>query len=159
MSIRHFYEPEVSSSWVDGDCRKLGIYKKTGSVWTYVGGQGDEKTVSALVELPGVYAAFFNPDHQVIPTETVLHQNYPNPFNPSTTIVFEVPEPGYMSLIIYDVEGRRVRTLMRRESTGGVFQQQWNGQNDRGDQVSSGIYFYRLSTPSKALTKKMVLVR
>lgn len=93
-----------------------------------------------------------------IVTEYYLEQNYPNPFNPSTIIGYQVLEPSNVILKIFDVLGREVRTLVNQEQGNGVYQVEWNGENDLGRNVSSGIYFYRIETGSFVDTKKMMLV-
>jgi hypothetical protein len=93
------------------------------------------------------------------PRELALFQNYPNPFNPTTTIVFALPEKQSVDLTIYNVEGKRVATLVEGVLGEGYRRVVWNGRNDRGNPVASGVYFYRLTTGTKTLTRKMVLVR
>ena len=90
-----------------------------------------------------------------------LTQNYPNPFNPTTRIVYLVPEgaPRHVSLVIYDVTGARVRTLVNGRQSAGRFVQLWDGMNDRNNPVGSGMYFYRLSMPGFTDTKKMLLLK
>lgn len=156
LIIRHDFDA-VASPW--DDFRKIGIYRHNGSVWTYVGGQGDMATVFADVTIPGVYAAMYNPDHHVMPAATVLFQNYPNPFKPSTTIAFELNTGGNVSLSIHDVNGRLIRTLRSGPFSAGVHRAEWNGSNEAGEAVASGVYFYRLKTGTYTSTKKMVLVR
>jgi len=92
------------------------------------------------------------------PREFMLAQNYPNPFNPTTSIAFEIPEnvSGEMSLIIYDMLGRRVRSLVEQPAQAGFYQVEWNGRNDHNRLVSSGIYFYVLRTQNETLTRKMI---
>jgi len=92
---------------------------------------------------------------------TRLQQNYPNPFNPTTCIAFEVEEGarGTMTLTVYDVTGARVRTLLDEPARAGIHSVMWDGRNDRGSTVGSGIYFYRLATPARTLTRKMVLLK
>jgi hypothetical protein len=93
---------------------------------------------------------------------TALSQNYPNPFNPTTTIEFTVG-PGVsrrVSLVVYDVRGARVRTLFDGSLRSGVYQQVWDGINDHGQRVGSGIYFYRLAdSGSTVQTRKMLLLK
>jgi hypothetical protein len=157
LTIRHYHHsgPVPTSD----DIRKIGIYSSENGAWHYVGGQGASGAVSAAIEIPGLYAAFFNPDHHVVPVQTVLYQNHPNPFNPATRIVFDLHQGGNTQLHVYDVTGRRVRTLMNEYLDAGVYETGWDGWNDNGDAVSSGVYFYRLLTESEATTKKMVLIR
>jgi hypothetical protein len=92
------------------------------------------------------------------PREFMLAQNYPNPFNPTTQIAFEIPEnvSGEMSLIVYDMLGRRVRTLVEQPAQAGFYQIEWNGRDDQNRLVSSGIYFYVLRTQNETLTRKMI---
>ncbi len=89
-----------------------------------------------------------------------LSQNFPNPFNPATTIHYDVKAGGgQVSLRIFDVSGRVVRTLVDGRQTEGAKSVTWNGTNDAGQRVASGIYFYRMSAPGFTETKKMVLLR
>lgn len=94
-----------------------------------------------------------------VPTSFVLHDNVPNPFNPITTIRCEVPSSVDVSISIYDVAGRRVRTLVNEHRPAGVFSVQWNGDDDRGQRVASGVYFYRMRAGGFVDTKKMVLLK
>ncbi len=99
---------------------------------------------------------------QIIPLHFKLAQNYPNPFNPSTTIRVGVPQSAdgqRVTLRIYDVLGRQVRTLWTGNLKMGYHEFKWNGVNDHGRRVASGIYFYRVKTASNALIKKMILMR
>jgi hypothetical protein len=91
---------------------------------------------------------------------TKLSQNYPNPFNPSTTIEFTVRDRTRVSLKVYNVAGQLVRTLVDGErAPGSVHQVAWDGRNDAGQTVSSGVYFYKLVTNDLTQTKKMVLLK
>jgi len=89
-----------------------------------------------------------------------LLQNRPNPFNPTTTIEYSIASRSHVSLKIYDVSGRLVRTLIDEvQSPGSVKSISWHGQNDSGQQVSSGVYFYRLEAGNFTQTRKMVLLK
>ena len=89
-----------------------------------------------------------------------LRQNYPNPFNPTTTIKYQVKTDGLVMLKIYNVAGQLVRTLVNENVTAGVVHQsQWHGLNNAGQNVSSGVYFYKLVTSNYTQTKKMVLLK
>jgi hypothetical protein len=94
-----------------------------------------------------------------LPTQAALHQNYPNPFNPSTVIRYDVAARGMVTIRVYSVSGALVRVLEQRERSPGRYEVGWDGANDRGEQVSSGIYFYRLTAPGYTQTRKMALVR
>jgi hypothetical protein len=88
-----------------------------------------------------------------------LAQNYPNPFNPTTTIHFDIREKGQVSLRIYNVAGQLVRTLVDGELEAASYTKDWNGLNNAGVKVASGVYFYRLEASEFQSVKKMVLLR
>jgi hypothetical protein len=83
-----------------------------------------------------------------------LNQNYPNPFNPVTKINFEIPKQGLVSLKIYDVQGREVRTLVNEVKAPGVYAFDFNGT-----ELSSGVYFYRMEANGYTDIKKMMLIK
>lgn len=88
-----------------------------------------------------------------------LYQNFPNPFNPTTRITFSLPTRMHVTLSIYNIEGKRVVTLVDDTLSEGFKEIVWNGTDSRGSKVSSGVYFYRLKTDKKVLTKKLILLR
>lgn len=91
----------------------------------------------------------------------ILKPNYPNPFNPTTTIGYEIKDQGHVSLKIYNAAGRLVRTLVNEVQTPqpGGFSVTWDGTNNAGQGVSSGVYFYKLAAKGFTQTKKMVLLK
>jgi len=89
-----------------------------------------------------------------LPSSYALHQNYPNPFNPSTTITFALPRSGPVELKVYDVLGNEVAILVQDQLQRGTYRITWDP-----DRLSSGVYFYRLTTPGFNDLKKLVLVR
>jgi hypothetical protein len=93
------------------------------------------------------------------PREFALYGAYPNPFNPSTTISFMIPEASHVDLSIYTAVGRKVRTLVRGKLDAGRFGYAWDGRNNAGRRLSSGLYFYRLRSGDKTLSKKILLLR
>ncbi|MCE5273131.1 FG-GAP-like repeat-containing protein [bacterium] len=97
-----------------------------------------------------------------LPRAFSLGQNVPNPFNPSTTISYRVPEEmgtAQVELKVYNLRGALVRTLIDRAHTPGVYSVEWNGCDEGGRELPSGIYFYRLKAGSIAINRKMVLIR
>jgi hypothetical protein len=96
---------------------------------------------------------------KAIPEEFTLHQNYPNPFNPITTIQYDLPKASHVRLIIYDIMGREVATIINTEMNAGYQSIIWNTRNNYGKPVSAGIYFYHLQTNDFVKTKKMVLLK
>ncbi|NOX38269.1 MAG: T9SS type A sorting domain-containing protein [Calditrichaeota bacterium] len=94
-----------------------------------------------------------------LPLTYKLFQNFPNPFNPITTIRFSIPQQLHVKLEIYNLLGQRVRTLMDRELKPGYYTVQWDGRNENGIPLGSGIYFYRLTTEQYVKTRKMILIK
>jgi len=94
-----------------------------------------------------------------VPQDYMLTQNYPNPFNPETTIEFALPVSGVVSLKIYDISGKLVKTLVDEQLSAGRFQTSWNATNDAGAAVSSGVYVYRLSSGSFQQIKRMIYLK
>lgn len=94
------------------------------------------------------------PISQEIPSTYELKQNYPNPFNPETTIEFNITNPEFTSLQIYDINGRLIETLVNEKLSAGTYKLKWNGAN-----ASSGIYYYTLRADNYSETKKMILLK
>ncbi|KAF0139525.1 MAG: BNR/Asp-box repeat-containing protein [Stygiobacter sp.] len=95
-------------------------------------------------------------EEEVIPTKFSLEQNYPNPFNPTTTINYSIPEPGYVTLKVFDVLGNEVATLVDEYKQPGNYNSKFSTHNSK---LSSGVYLYTLSINQKTITKKLVLVK
>ncbi len=98
-------------------------------------------------------------ENEFLPVSHNLFQNYPNPFNPSTVISYSIPNVSFVSLKIYDILGREVRTLVNSEQNIGIHNIQWNGDNNYGDKVSTGIYLYKIEAGDFIMTKKMLLLK
>ena len=94
-----------------------------------------------------------------LPQEITLNQNFPNPFNPDTTITFSLPEDTSIILDIYNVSGQKVRTIVNSSVNHGIHSVVWNGKDDDGRNVSSGIYLYRLCAGKTAITRRMIMIR
>jgi YVTN family beta-propeller protein len=88
-----------------------------------------------------------------------LEQNVPNPFNPTTTIRFSIAADSHVRLIVYDVAGRRVRTLVDGNRRADMYKVDWDGRNDSGQQVATGVYFYRITAGKFTHTRKMLLLK
>ena len=106
-----------------------------------------------------VGATFLSNDDVTIVDEYKLSDNYPNPFNPSTTIGYDVKEAGDVSIIIYDMLGREVRTLVNEYMLPNSYNIIWNGINDQGLQSASGVYYYKMISNDFVDTKKMMFVK
>lgn len=94
-----------------------------------------------------------------LPTSYSLEQNYPNPFNPTTEIPFGMPAAGHVELTVFNVLGQRVATLANGEFPAGTHTVTWDGRDSDGQTVSSGVYFYRISTDTFTDAKKMMLLK
>ena len=88
-----------------------------------------------------------------------LRQNYPNPFNPATSIEFSIDAPSHAVVKVYDLSGALVKTLANETMGAGTHCVRWNGRNDAGENVASGVYLYRLQAGAQAATRKMILLR
>ncbi len=139
----------AETNWNDPEYDGWEVYYKITAL-DYVGnesGPASAGTVTAASE-------------PVIPEKYGLYPNAPNPFNPSTTIRYDVPAGGgEMTLRIYDVSGRLIRTLVDGPQTAGEKTVTWNGRDEQGRSVVSGVYFYRLQAPGYEKTLKMTLVQ
>ena len=94
-----------------------------------------------------------------IPEKFILHPPYPNPFNPSTTLRYDLPEQATVNIIIYDMLGRQVRTLVNTTQEAGFKSVIWNATNDFGNPVSAGVYLYQIQAGEFVQTRKMVLLK
>lgn len=121
----------------DPSCGTMGAFGSGCGVIVHTPGGGEP-------ELPRCYS---------------LSQNAPNPFNPLTTLRFTLPKPGHVTLIIYDISGRRVAELVDENLQAGTFDATWDGRNRAGRQVTSGIYFARMKADGFTAVRKMVLLR
>ena len=94
-----------------------------------------------------------------IPDVFALHQNYPNPFNPTTTLRYDLPADAKVSLVIYDIMGREVIALVNQIQKAGFKSVVWDGNNSSNQQVSAGMYLYRISAGEFHSVKKMLLLK
>jgi len=98
-------------------------------------------------------------DEDILPKEYSLAQNSPNPFNPSTNIQFDLPKAGNTKLTVYNVLGQTVRTLFDEELPAGKHSVIFDGRDENGGNIASGIYFYRLDSENYTQSKKMILLK
>lgn len=98
-------------------------------------------------------------DDDAPPVQQLRIQNYPNPFNPSTTIKYSVPSEGDVAITIHNIRGQVVKTLTRDYKSSGLHQTTWNGQDQQGNNVVSGIYFLRIQTKDGTLAHKMIMLK
>jgi hypothetical protein len=110
-------------------------------------------------KLTNFVVALGNLNVESTPTEFALLQNFPNPFNPETTIKYNLADGKNVSLRIYNVVGQVVRTLVAEQQNAGRYTVRWNGTDDRGVSVSSGIYFYQIAAGDYSDVKKLMLLK
>jgi hypothetical protein len=94
-----------------------------------------------------------------VPTRFALHPNYPNPFNPRTAIPFDLPRGVPVRLVVYDVAGQQVRTLVDRDLPAGHHRAVWDGRDDTGMLMGSGVYLFRLRAESFDRVGRMLLLK
>ncbi|MBT8399797.1 MAG: T9SS type A sorting domain-containing protein [Rhodothermia bacterium] len=126
-------------------------------VWQYdYFGSSESKTVYVNGESGNVIVGT---EGSELPIALSLDQNYPNPFNPTTTIAYDLPSAGGVTIRIFDALGRQVRLLVDRNHTAGSYTVVWDGRDDAGASVSSGIYIYKIEAGQESATRSMILLR
>ena len=100
-----------------------------------------------------------NPEFEPAPLSYKLKQNYPNPFNPSTRIYFEIPQAHQVKLVIYNMLGQKVRTLVNEDFNAGFHVVNWDGMDENGDVAPSGLYIYRIKAGDYMASRKMTLIK
>ena len=98
-------------------------------------------------------------DEKILPESPIAYQNFPNPFNSSTTIEFDLSERSRVDLKIYDIRGRLVKNLVSKEFPAGLNQLLWNGKNDAGRNITSGIYFYKFTSGPTVSIRQMTIIK
>ena len=134
------------------DITELGEYYYMVTAVDINENEGDPSEVVniALLSLEDIYG---------LPEDFAIHQNYPNPFNPATTLRYDIPESGTVSILIYDMMGRQIRTLVNENVPAGYHFVQWDGTNQTGAPVAAGVYIYSLNSGSFRGIKKMILLK
>ncbi len=139
-----------NSSAIGFDTSQNGFsYKKTNAGWEAI--TTGEVLIHCIAQVPTA-----NDDPGIIPF-TLTSTNYPNPFNPVTSISYSVPKDGQTTITIYNTKGQVVRNLFNNKVKAGSYKVSWNGTDNLGNPVVSGIYFYRLDNNQKSITNKMLL--
>ncbi|MCI0493958.1 T9SS type A sorting domain-containing protein, partial [candidate division KSB1 bacterium] len=93
-----------------------------------------------------------------LPQSYALAQNYPNPFNAQTVIEYQLPQAGHVKLVVYNLLGQEIKTLINKNHEAGQYNLVWNGKDNLGQAVPSGVYFYRIQAEGFTETKKMLLL-
>lgn len=155
---QEFWSPALAAIDSDGDGKTNG--QELGDPFgTWKSGQPNPGNFGAVTNPGDRSSATAVENFAGVPTSFRLLNNYPNPFNPTTTIAFEIPQSENVSLQIFNVNGELVKTIANEILPAGHFEKNWDGKNDYGSQVSSGIYIYRLKAGMFDRSFKMVLMK
>jgi len=141
---------QINSGLTNRDVRALTLNRPRGQLWAVTNGGGVFRTQLTT----GVKESVSE-----IPRAFTLAQNHPNPFNPSTVIKYELPQAVDVQLAIFDLMGRRVRTLVNQKQQAGSYEAAWDGRNEQGESIASGLYIYQLRAGTFTQARRMALVR
>jgi hypothetical protein len=108
-------------------------------------------------DVPGTVLS--TPEPNAVPTVFTLSQNYPNPFNPTTTIDYAVSKQSFVTIKVYNLLGQEVRTLISGDEGVGVYKANWDGKDNSGVDVPSGVYLYKMTAGSFTDVKRMMLLK
>jgi hypothetical protein len=140
--------------------RSTGTVKADYSVYDPYSGSYESRKATAQDCSNYLMVSLSENEEYQLPKVTQLCQNYPNPFNPETRINFELDEDAEVTLEIYNMKGQKIITLVNDNLTAGYYSETWRGKDDKGSQVASGVYLYKLTTSTgDNLTKKMIMMK
>jgi len=111
--------------------------------------------------IPGIntISSIDDSDKDLIIKEFILYQNYPNPFNPVTTIRYQIPKTTQVSINVYNVLGQKVKELVSKNQTAGIYEVNWDGRNISGIELASGMYFFHMHADEFVNIKKMIYMK
>jgi len=138
----------------------IGMYKKPGIDLLYAATEKDiyeifPGSITSIKSLP----VAIEPGTQPVPEGFVLYQNYPNPFNSSTTIEFYLTQTAEIEVAIYNLLGQKVRTLLQGRKQAGLYRLQWDGLDEMGREVASGVYICRMQSRDFVQSRKMLFLK
>lgn len=148
----------INSGGTKTSTSKYTISSSIGEAFADGTGSGFYSLGSGYIS-PGAPTPVEEFESPMLPASFELSQNYPNPFNPTTTIEFALPTRSFVNLVIYNILGQRVKTLVSEELSAGYKRITWNGRDERGSDVALGIYLYRLSAGQRIESRKMLLLK
>jgi hypothetical protein len=160
MQYKVVEEPGSCTVGIEDNTQEIGL--------TYHNDEYYDTTASVILDMfaikfttntPNVVSVDNKNTESLIPDKYTLAQNYPNPFNPSTRIRYTLPEAGFVTLKIFRIDGELVKTVQDDYQPAGRYEKVWDGRNDHGAKVSSGVYFYRLVANNFVQVKKMILLK
>ena len=119
----------------------------------------DVRLVTRIPAAPPTLTAVLEERQGNAPEDFTLEQNYPNPFNNDTVIRFALPQPAAVELTVYNLAGQQVAQLWRGQRPAGNYALNWDGRNDRGRALATGVYIYRLRAGDLVRSRKLLLLR
>ena len=160
---------EIERKKIDGEWMKIGYTEGKGTINEATTYSFDDKNPNTgkynyrlkQIDFNGNYT-YYNLNGTVeisIPAKFILSQNYPNPFNPITKINFQIPEDNYITLKVYDMLGKEIATLVNEKLKAGYYEIPFSINSLSGNQISSGIYFYKISSSKFSAIKKMMVLK
>jgi len=151
---------ETVNGYTPGNQYSLRIFKNQTEYDTieYVKISGDDFYSAGGTTLLRV-SNMLSADDLSLPKVTAIQSIYPNPFNPETTVQYSLHKADRVEIEIYNIKGQKVKTLINEQQNAGHYQVSWQGKDSNGKSVASGMYFCRLKTTSKTLTRKMMLIK
>ena len=157
-----FSEDYLDYTWFEGVTRHYKLSKGFGiSEWFEWELGGTEGRLTGALINGVMYGEIIvlSIDNTPTPSRYKLSQNYPNPFNPKTTIKFELDSPMHAELVIFNQQGKKIKTILNSALQVGTHEFPWHGKNDKNEDVASGIYYYQLRTERQIESRKMLLLR
>ncbi len=150
------YDPERDGSYLP---RSMGVHEH----WNNAGEKKYSRNLGAdkgieFIQVQGITSVDVHETKEKTFT-FILENNFPNPFNPGTTIRYRITKPALVMLKIYNINGEKVRTLVNQNQNTGVYDIKWDGRDDEGQTISSGIYFYQICVNNFSQAKKMILIK
>lgn len=149
------------STATDGFNDRVRVYFAIDTSWESSAGVAHSAVFNAIDMGEATTTAVLEDNNNSLPQSFTLNQNYPNPFNPTTTIQYAIPAnySGQITLKIYDLRGALIRSLVNQAAKPGLYSAIWDGNDEKGKKVSSGIYIYQLKTGHLSRSNKMILIR
>ncbi len=161
LQYKDVEEPSSITVGIENDNQDIGLLYLFNETYDVTANELEsEFAIKITTAIPTI--TFVEDDYKgnnVIPADYSLEQNYPNPFNPQTRIRYNLPEAGFVTVKIYKVDGEMIKELVNTNKRAGSYEVVWDGTNNNGMKVSSGVYFYQLVTDKFIQTKKLILLK
>ena len=145
---------DLGIGWSNNQCEYI-----SGCDWVANGVNYAEAFFTSMDSCHQTCMVLFNDNDLFFARSYSLYQNYPNPFNPVTNFAFDLPEQGYVTLVVYDIMGREIAKIFDGDLSSGHYKINWHGKHGSGTMPESGVYFYQLTANDFQQTKKMLIIK